>query len=94
MCSIDPAFVDAIPNQQKQGLMKTMMNYVGIKTQDTSMPTTAASASASASTTSDYNPASYSSPSTSYNQQSHSNMGMASGVHYMPPRDIQNRKAL
>lgn len=33
---IDPAF-DAIPNQQKQGLMKTLLSYVGIKAQDTSL---------------------------------------------------------
>jgi hypothetical protein len=68
--------------------MKTMLNYVGIKTQDTSMPTAAPSTS----TTSDYNPTSYSAPSSSYSQQS--NLGMATGVHYIPPRDIQNRKAL
>lgn len=82
---IDPAFVDAIPNQQKQGLMKTLMNTIGIKTQDTSMPTTAAPQ--------DFNSTSYTPPAppSSYGQSS---VGTASGIHYSPSRDIQNRKAL
>lgn len=64
------------------------MSYVGIKSQDTSMPIS------STPTATDYTGAqpSYSSSSTtsSYNQAT---SGMASGIHYMPPRDIQNRKA-
>ncbi|KAI8370038.1 transmembrane adaptor Erv26-domain-containing protein [Choanephora cucurbitarum] len=66
----DPTFVDSLPSQQKQGLMKTLLSSMGIKTQE-SMPTS--------NTTSDYNPT----PSSS---------SMTSGIHYMPPRDIQNRK--
>ncbi|CAO3647714.1 unnamed protein product [Mucor fragilis] len=81
----DPAFVDAIPNQQKQGLMKTLLSTIGIKTQDTSMPTTAAPQG--------FNSTSYTPPAppSSYGQPS---MGTASGIHYSPSRDIQNRKAL
>ncbi|KAI9362720.1 transmembrane adaptor Erv26-domain-containing protein [Pilaira anomala] len=70
----DPAFVDAIPNQQKQGLMKTVLSYVGIKSQDTAIPIT------SNAPVNDY----------SYNNNT---TGMASSMHYMPARDIQNRKA-
>ncbi|KAL9550712.1 hypothetical protein MBANPS3_004604 [Mucor bainieri] len=83
--SSDPAFVDAIPNQQKQGLMKTLMSTIGIKTQDTSMPTAAVPQ--------DFNSTSYTPPAppSSYGQSS---MGTASGIHYSPSRDIQNRKAL
>ncbi|GAA5810316.1 hypothetical protein MFLAVUS_003737 [Mucor flavus] len=69
----DSAFVDAIPNQQKQGLMKTLMSYVGIKSQDTSMPVV--------------------SPDASVTDYSYNTSGMTSGMHYMPTRDIQNRKA-
>lgn len=84
--AIDPAFVDAIPNQQKQGLMKTLLSTIGIKTQDTSMPTTAAPHQ-------DFNSTSYTPPAppSSYGPSS---MGTASGIHYSPARDIQNRKAL
>ncbi|KAI9267533.1 transmembrane adaptor Erv26-domain-containing protein [Helicostylum pulchrum] len=69
----DSAFVDTIPNQQKQGLMKTLMSYVGIKGQDTSMPVVSSDT-----------------PVTDY---SYNTSGMTSGMHYMPTRDIQNRKA-
>ncbi|KAG2209304.1 hypothetical protein INT46_003973 [Mucor plumbeus] len=83
----DPAFVDAIPNQHKQGLMKTLLSTIGIKTQDTSMPTT--------STPTEFNSSAYTSPvpPSSYGQSS-SNIGTTSGIHYSPSRDIQNRKAL
>ncbi|KAI8092131.1 transmembrane adaptor Erv26-domain-containing protein [Gilbertella persicaria] len=68
----DPAFVDSLPSQQKQGLMKSLLSLIGIKTQEVpSMPATSMPAS------SDYYPES---------------QGTASGIHYMPPRDIQNRK--
>ncbi|KAI8367753.1 transmembrane adaptor Erv26-domain-containing protein [Blakeslea trispora] len=69
----DPTFVDSLPSQQKQGLMKTLLSSLGIKTQESqtmaSTPTP----------TVDYPPAAY--PSSS-----------SSSMHYMPPRDIQNRK--
>ncbi|KAI7907294.1 transmembrane adaptor Erv26-domain-containing protein [Cokeromyces recurvatus] len=75
----DPAFVDAIPHQHKQGLMKTLLSYIGVKTQDTTMLTTSAA---------DFN----STTNTNiYNQPS---MGVTSSIHYTPPRDIQNRKTL
>ncbi|CEP12590.1 hypothetical protein [Parasitella parasitica] len=91
----DPAFVDAIPNQQKQGLMKTLLNAIGIKTQDSSMPTTLAATPAGATQT-NFNAAAYTSPALSspYGQSS-SDVGKASGLHYSSPSsDIQNRKAL
>ncbi|KAL0136906.1 transmembrane adaptor Erv26-domain-containing protein [Mucor lusitanicus] len=71
--SSDPAFVDAIPNQQKQGLMKTLMNTIAAPQ--------------------DFNSTSYTPPAppSSYGQSS---VGTASGIHYSPSRDIQNRKAL
>lgn len=82
---LDPSFADAIPHQQKQGLLKTLLNTVGIKTQDSTMPTTAPSTSTAAS---------FNTPmDTSYTPPP-SNLGMASGIHYSPNRDIQNRKAL
>lgn len=78
---VDPAF-DAIPNQQKQGLMKTLLNYVGIKGQDNTSNLDSYTAAPIDST---YvpTPSSYTQPSS----------GLASGIHYMPPRDLQNRKA-
>ncbi|KAI8647047.1 transmembrane adaptor Erv26-domain-containing protein [Parasitella parasitica] len=89
----DHAFVDAIPNQQKQGLMKTLLSVIGIKTQDTSMPTM--SAAGAVATQSNFNSTAYTSPthSSSYGQ-SPSNVGAASGLHYSPSKNIQNRKAL
>lgn len=83
---IDPGFVDAIPNQQKQGLMKTLMSYAGIKSQDNAMPSHAPSSSS----TYDNSNNSYVSPPSVYNQPS---AGTASGIHYIPARDLQNRKA-
>jgi hypothetical protein len=89
--NIDPAFVDAIPQKQKQGLMKTLMSYVGIKNQDIAIPISSAPADfSSAPINNSYTAASSSSSSSpSYNQPT---SGMASGIHYMPSRDIQNRK--
>lgn len=54
--------------------MKTVLSYVGIKSQDTAIPIT------SNAPVNDY----------SYNNNT---TGMASSMHYMPARDIQNRKA-
>lgn len=67
--------------------MKTLLSTIGIKTQDTSMPTT--------STPTEFNSSAYTSPvpPSSYGQSS-SNIGTTSGIHYSPSRDIQNRKAL
>lgn len=79
--------MDAIPNQQKQGLMKTLMSYAGIKSQDNAMPSHAPAPSSS---NYDNSSNSYVSPPSVYNQPS---AGTASGVHYMPARDLQNRKA-
>jgi hypothetical protein len=75
---LDPAFADAIPHQQKQGLLKTLLNTVGIKTQDTTMPTTAPTT----------NFDSYSPPPPS-NIGMASGLHYST-----PNRDIQNRKAL
>ncbi|KAI7892460.1 transmembrane adaptor Erv26-domain-containing protein [Mucor mucedo] len=72
----DPAF-DAIPNQQKQGLMKTMLSYVGIKAQETT----------SLDTSFVPPPAPVVNPAYSGYTSSTSSQYMA------PNRDLQNRKA-
>lgn len=84
--SVDPTFVDAIPNQQKQGLMKTLMSYVGIKGQENAIPTVSSHVPSNY----DNSNNSYISPPSVYNQPS---SGTTSGIHYMPARDLQNRKA-
>jgi hypothetical protein len=64
--------------------MKTMLSYIGIKGQDNSIPM-------NANNINNNNTDSYVPTSSAYNPPS---SGMASGIHYMPPRDIQNRKAI
>ncbi|KAI9487888.1 MAG: transmembrane adaptor Erv26-domain-containing protein [Benjaminiella poitrasii] len=79
----DPSFVDAIPHQHKQGLMKTLLSYIGIKTQDTIPTVTTIATDFNATTTNVYS-----------QPTSTASIGVASSIHYAPPRDIQNRKAL
>ena len=73
---IDSTFADTIPSQQKQGLMKTMLSYVGIKSQDS---------------LSSVNYASPAPPSTSMYNTPTSGMASGIH-YMPPTSDIQNRK--
>lgn len=75
---LDSTFTDTIPQQNKHGLMKVLLGYVGIKSQDTAMPFS--------STVGDHD--------TTYNPPPSSVGMTSSMNYQTPNRDIQNRKVL